>query len=146
MLSGPTYFHYFIDKLKEKVKGDMARENYNYNILLILTDGVIGDMDDTINSLVESSYLPISVIIIGIGNVNFSIMEVLYADDKLLVDRKGRKADRYLVKFVPYKDFESGGKNSVEQVLEEVPRQIVEYYRHKNISPGDPAVNIQTPT
>jgi hypothetical protein len=38
---------------------------------MILTNGIIEDMDDTINSLVEASYLPISVIIIGNGNADF---------------------------------------------------------------------------
>ena len=145
ILYGPTYFHFFIDKLNEKVKDDMARENYNnYNILMILTDGIIEDMDDTINSLVEASYLPISVIIIGIGNADFSNMNVLDADDEPLIDRNGRKADRDLVQFVPYKDFKNDGRKLAEQVLEEVPRQIVEFYQHKKISPGDPVVNLQT--
>ena len=59
-------------------------------------------MDQTIDSLVEASYLPISVIIIGIGNADFSNMDVLDADDEPLVDSNNRKADRDLVQFVPY--------------------------------------------
>jgi len=144
-LWGPTYFHHFINRLNDTVKEDISRENYNnYNILMILTDGIIEDMDDTINALVESSYLPISVIIIGIGNADFSNMDVLDADDEPLFDNNGRKADRDLVQFVPYKDFRNDGQKLAEQVLEEVPRQIVEYYQHKKISPGDPIVQIDT--
>ena len=125
-LWGPTHFHHFIDRLNETVKADVMRENYNtYNILMILTDGIIEDMDDTINALVESSYLPISVIIIGIGNADFSNMDVLDADDDPLYDNNGRKADRDLVQFVHYKDFKNDGQKLAEQVLEEVPRQIV---------------------
>ena len=46
--------------MNDTVKQDIQRENYNvYNILMILTDGIIEDMDDTINALVESSFLPI---------------------------------------------------------------------------------------
>ena len=41
---------------------------------MILTDGVIDDLQDTIDLLVEASYLPLSVIIIGIGNKDFSNM------------------------------------------------------------------------
>ena len=124
---------------------DIARENYNnYNILMILTDGIIEDMDDTINSLVEASYLPISVIIIGIGNADFSNMDVLDADEDPLYDNNGRKADRDLVQFVPFKEFKNDGQKLAEQVLEEVPRQIVEYYQHKKIAPGDPIINIQS--
>ena len=144
-LWGPTHFHYIIDKLNETVKQDIARENYNnYNILMILTDGIIEDMDETINSLVEASYLPISVIIIGIGNADFSNMDVLDADEDPLYDNNGRKADRDLVQFVPFKEFKNDGKKLAEQVLEEVPRQIVEFYQHKKIAPGDPVVDIKS--
>ena len=111
---------------------------------MVLTDGIIEDMDDTINALVESSYLPISVIIIGIGNADFSNMDVLDADEEPLYDNDGRKADRDLVQFVPYKDFKNDGQKLAEQVLEEVPRQIVEYYQHQKIAPGEPIVNIQS--
>ena len=111
---------------------------------MILTDGIIEDMDDTINSLVEASYLPISVIIIGIGNADFSNMNVLDADDEPLIDSNGRKADRDLVQFVPYKKFENNGQKLAQEVLEEIPRQIVEFYQHKKISPGDPVINIQS--
>ena len=144
VLYGPTHFHYFIERLNAKVKEEVARENYNnYNILMILTDGIIEDMDETVNALVEASYLPISVIIIGIGNADFSNMDTLDADDEPLFDNNGRKADRDLVQFVPYRDFKNNGKKLAEQVLEEVPRQIVEYYQYKKIAPGDPVVNIQ---
>ncbi len=34
---------------------------------MILTDSLINDMDETIYALVEASYFPINVIIIGIG-------------------------------------------------------------------------------
>ena len=111
---------------------------------MILTDGIIEDMDDTINSLVEASYLPISVIIIGIGNADFTNMNVLDADDEPLIDNNGRKADRDLVQFVPYREFQNNGRKLAEQVLEEIPRQIVEYYQHKKIAPGDPVINIQS--
>ena len=144
VLYGPTHFHYFIDRLNNQVREDIARENYNnYHVLMILTDGIIEDMDQTIDALVEASFLPISVIIIGIGNADFSNMDVLDADDEPLVDSNNRKADRDLVQFVPYRDFKNNGQKLAEQVLEEVPRQIVEFYQHKKIAPGDPVVNIQ---
>ena len=144
ILFGPTFFHFIIDKLNEKVKEDMDRGNYNnYNILMILTDGVIDDMDETINSLVESSYLPISVIIIGIGDADFSNMDIFNADDDHLIDVNGRKIDREFIQFVSYKDLQNDGRKLAEQVLEEIPKQIVEFYQYKKISPGDPVVNLQ---
>ena len=60
----------------------------NYNILMILTDGIMDDMDDTIDALVEASFYPISVIIVGIGDADFRNMDVLDTDYEPLVDRK----------------------------------------------------------
>lgn len=67
-----------------------------YTILLILTDGEIHDMPLTLNSIVNSSHLPLSIIIVGIGNADFTNMEILDGDDGL-VNQKGVKAQRDLV-------------------------------------------------
>ena len=58
---------------------------------MILTDGVIHDMDNTINSIISAAYLPISIIIIGIGDADFTDMVVLDGDDGLYND-EGKKA------------------------------------------------------
>ncbi len=42
-----------------------------YHILLILTDGEIHDMPTTKNIVVEASDLPLSIIIVGVGNEGF---------------------------------------------------------------------------
>ena len=47
----------------------------------MLTDGIIHDMRETIDLIVKASHMPISVIIIGIGEANFDNMEILDADD-----------------------------------------------------------------
>jgi len=46
-----------------------------YFVLLLMTDGEIHDMDETINQIVVSSSLPLSIIIVGIGNANFRSMD-----------------------------------------------------------------------
>ena len=48
-----------------------------YLILMIITDGVIHDMDDTIRLIVKGADLPLSIIIVGVGNEDFSNMEVV---------------------------------------------------------------------
>jgi hypothetical protein len=137
-LSGPTYF---TPMLKQFMDNMRKEDNpMGYNILMILTNGVINDMDDTIDSLVEASYMPVSVIIIGIGNRDFGNMDILDADDKPLFDRSGRKAARDLVQFVPFYEFENDGKKLASQVLEEIPKQVVEYYKLIGMPPGDPIV------
>ena len=138
LLWGPTNFAPMINDLNRVVKNDLNNGLImGYNILLILTDGLICDMDDTINALVEASFLPISVIIVGIGNGDFGKMVILDADNNPLIDKNGRKADRDLVQFVPFNKFKDNPPKLAEQVLEEIPRQVIEYYQHKGIQPRE---------
>jgi hypothetical protein len=50
---------------------EMSQFNQKYTVLLILTDGVINDLDRTIDEVVKGSLLPLSIIIVGIGNADF---------------------------------------------------------------------------
>ena len=137
-LSGPTYFSPMINDLIFEVEKEIDEGKlFNYHIIMILTDGMIDDMNETKDSLVAASFLPISVIIIGIGNGDFTKMDVLDADVIPLYDSTGRKADRDLVQFVPYNQFKDNPQLLAEQVLEEIPRQVVEYFQHKGIQPKD---------
>ena len=49
--------------------------------MLILTDGDIHDMNVTKNRIVKASGLPISIIIVGIGNDSFYKMKELDSDN-----------------------------------------------------------------
>lgn len=76
-----------------------------YFILLILTDGVITDMSDTREAIVQASHLPMSVIIVGIGNADFSDMQMLDGNDGILRSPKGEPVLRDIVQFVPFRKF-----------------------------------------
>lgn len=76
-----------------------------YFILLILTDGVITDMADTREAIVQASRLPMSVIIVGVGNADFSDMQMLDGDDGILRSPKGEPVLRDIVQFVPFRNF-----------------------------------------
>ena len=103
-----------------------------YYILMILTDGMIDDIDYTINALVDASFLPISVIIIGIGKADFTNMNILDADENPLINDKGVKAVRDLVQFLPFQKYESNPEKLAEEVLAEIPKQLIEYYEQND--------------
>ena len=124
--SGPTCFAPIINKIISDIKKE--EDILEYHVLMILTDGVINDFEETVDALVEGSFLPLSVIIIGIGDADFKKMEDLDGDDKPLISRYGIKRQRDLVQFVPFKRFEGDEKKLTEEVLDEIPRQIIEYY------------------
>lgn len=48
---------------------------------MILTDGCISDMRETLGTIVEGSSCPLSIIIIGIGDSDFDNMIILDGDD-----------------------------------------------------------------
>jgi hypothetical protein len=101
---------------------------------MILTDGIINDMKETTKLLVECASLPLSVIIIGIGDADFSNMVTLDGDEEPLTDFDGNVTKRDLVQFVEYEKFKKGGYSNnnseelSEEVLKEIPRQVEEYY------------------
>lgn len=64
---------------------------------------------------------------------SFAAMEELDGDDQPLVNSKGEKWERDIVQFVPYDKFKNNPKMLAEQVLEEVPTQVVEYYKNQNL-------------
>ena len=107
-----------------------------YQILLILTDGVIHDMPQTKKQLVLLSQLPVSVIIVGVGDADFESMEVLDGDEEALYSKSYRKymsAD--IVQFVPYNEFKHNPHLLAKETLMEVPSQLLNYFRKHNIVP-----------
>lgn len=78
-----------------------------YFVLLIITDGVITDMDETRNAIVNASRLPMSIIIVGVGNADFAAMEFLDGDDGRLRSMAGEAAMRDIVQFVPFRQFKN---------------------------------------
>ena len=139
ILAGPTEFCPLVKRVNETI----IKENnpLKYHILMILTDGIIVDQQQTIDALVEGSFLPLSVIIIGIGNDHFQEMIQLDGDDDPLISSKGVKRMRDLVQFVPYNRYKNNPTELAAQVLEEIPRQIIEYYTMNNIYPHNLAMS-----
>ena len=134
-LYGPTYFAPIIKKVMNDLKNilNQSPQDNHYEILMILTDGLINDMDETVKLLIDCESLPLSVIIIGIGNSDFTNMIYLDGDVEPLTDNNGRVTRRDLVQFVEYEKFKNGfysGNNNElsEEVLKEIPKQIEEYY------------------
>ena len=86
--SGPTYFAPLLKFWNEMVAFECEKNIKRYYIYLLLTDGTNHDIENTIEQVVKSSKLPVSIIIIGIGDADFSNMEFLDSDDQLLFSEK----------------------------------------------------------
>lgn len=107
-----------------------------YFILLIITDGVISDMEETRHAVVQASKLPMSIIIVGVGNADFAAMEFLDGDNRRLRSHTGEEAARDIVQFVPFREFRNvsvgpGGEGRVAEGLQQsslVPLRLLPLY------------------
>jgi len=142
-LAGPTIFTNVISQAAAIAASTPQTDTQRYFVLLLLTDGVLNDMDNTIDAIVNASGLPLSILIVGVGNADFSAMEFLDSDDELLQSRKdGRRAQRDIVQFVPMNKFGGTGPAAshalAKELLAEIPAQLVSYFQSVNVAPLPP--------
>ncbi|KAG8557200.1 hypothetical protein GDO81_018362, partial [Engystomops pustulosus] len=98
-LYGPTNFASVINQVASNAGS--VTDGSQYYVLLIITDGVISDMAQTKEAIVNASSLPLSIIIVGVGPAEFDAMEELDGDE-VRVSSRGKFAERDIVQFVPF--------------------------------------------
>uniref|UniRef100_A0A8C6LXZ1 Copine-3 n=1 Tax=Nothobranchius furzeri TaxID=105023 RepID=A0A8C6LXZ1_NOTFU len=106
-----------------------------YFVLLIITDGIVSDMDQTRRAIVKASHLPMSIIIVGVGAADFRAMEFLDSDDHLLRSPSGKAATRDIVQFVPFRKFQDNRVALAQSVLAELPDQVASFFRAYKLKP-----------
>lgn len=90
-----------------RLSGRPVLSRQQYFVLLIITDGVITDLDETRQAIVSAARLPMSIIIVGVGGADFSAMEFLDGDGGGLRAPSGEAAVRDIVQFVPFRQFQN---------------------------------------
>lgn len=138
-LYGPTNFSPVIRHVGKFAQVHQA-DPTNYFVLLIITDGIITDLDETKSALVSVSGLPISVIIVGVGEEDFSAMELLDGDDGRLQSH-GQFAQRDIVQFVELRKFVHGSGHGwnkellARNLLAEIPGQVLSWMKTNGFKP-----------
>ncbi|XP_007941378.1 copine-8 [Orycteropus afer afer] len=147
-LYGPTNFAPVINHVARYASS--VKDGSQYFVLLIVTDGVISDMAQTKESIVNASKLPMSIIIVGVGPAEFDAMVELDGDD-VRVSSRGKYAERDIVQFVPFRDYIDRSGNHIlsmarlaKDVLAEIPEQFLSYMRAHGVKPS-PAPPPYTP-
>jgi len=133
---GPTNFSPVINEVARMAAdpGNLEKPVPDYFVLLILTDGIITDMDKTMEAIVNASGLPFSIIIVGVGDADFSAMDALDSDDQAL-RANGRIASRDIVQFVPFRNFNTS-QLLAQHVLAEIPDQVSQFmFQNKKTPP-----------
>lgn len=93
---------------------------------------------------VQAAKLPMSIIIVGVGQAEFDAMVELDGDD-VRISSRGKLAERDIVQFVPFRDYVDRTGNHVlsmarlaRDVLAEIPDQLVSYMKAQGIRPQPP--------
>ncbi|KAF8038952.1 hypothetical protein BT93_B1491 [Corymbia citriodora subsp. variegata] len=135
-LAGPTLFGQVINRAAQIAGQSLSYNHCKYHILLIITDGVLTDQQETMDALVRASDLPLSILIVGVGGADFTQMENLDADHGIRLESStGRVATRDIVQFVPMREVNRGSISVVQALLEELPGQFLTYMRTRDIKP-----------
>ena len=143
-LAGPTHFAPLLDEVIKYTQARSQQTQDNYTTCLILTDGTIHDMQESMDKIVVASTMPISIIIVGIGSADFTDMHKLDGDVVRVRDRWGNVARRDIVQFVEFSKFAGKPISSLaEEVLQELPGQVESYYQMIGKRPN-PAVRVDT--
>ena len=125
-MSGPTIFEGVITTAANQARQKQAQNarigQMAYHILLILTDGAVSDVEGTKRAIVAASDAPLSIIIVGIGNADFSTMQFL--DDFCEQEGVGRD----ICQFVEFSRHQHNRQNLTKETLDEVPDQVVDYF------------------
>ena len=80
--------------------------------------------------------MPVSIIIVGVGSDDFESMDILDADEVPLYSQRFKKnMEADIVQFVPFRDFKNNPAELAKQTLEEVPGQLLNFFKKRNIVP-----------
>jgi Copine len=121
IMSGPTVLDQVIQAAA--VRANKMRQTHSdsrYCVLLIITDGIVTDMQATKRKLEVYSNLPLSVIIAGVGRADFAIMHSLESSGA------GVRRNVTVVKF---RQHQHDPSSFVKTALASLPEQIVEYFQ-----------------
>ncbi|KAJ6246528.1 copine [Anaeramoeba flamelloides] len=143
--NAPTTFESVINMARRTVSQIRnTQTKQDYYIQLIICDGTVTrgntpHLRNTIDQIVACTKLPLSIIVVGVGNEDFSDMVLLDADEDPLVDSRGNKMVRDILNFVPFRNYLNATQEQFSsKLLEEVPGQVCSYFELAGIKPNKP--------
>lgn len=152
----PTKIAPVIERLHVMMKYQDKRNFKIFTVLVILTDGGIDDLQDTVDKIVECSNFPLAIVFVGIGSGDFSDLEYLESgcpkdpqqsegkkpkktkkqrSTGRLKDSAGKEAYGRIVRFVYYQNYMGKTRELEESLFKEVPRQMTEFYNLMKFDP-----------
>ena len=126
-----------LSPLLEKINHDINQlyKNFLYYVSFVLLSGDIDkcDQKNTIDKIIISSYLPLSIIIIGVGDHDFTEMNTFFNKEHKSSSR-GIPRNKNNVIFTTIKSHSSTSE-AISYCLKELSKQIIEFYQLIKYSP-----------
>jgi len=94
----------------------------------------------------QASKVPMSVIIVGVGSVDFKDMDTLDGDapGAELRSQRGEQCMRDIVQFVPFRDFANDPAGLAQRTLQEIPGQVATFAKKYRVGPMPPRPAVLT--
>ena len=132
VMSGPTDISQVIQTAAARAKSQQQAARtagkQAYGILLIVTDGAVSDMQQTANAMNACSDAPLSIVIVGVGNADFSSM-------RFLDDHSQPPGTPDIAQFVQFNEHCRNSDDLSAATLHEIPTQLVSYFQRNGIQP-----------
>ena len=109
-------------------------EKYNfakYNIFFLLISNCPKneDIQNCIDDFIENSFLPLSIVIVGIGSKDNEFKNIQNLYNKNIDSRKGIKKQRDYIYFISMEECNMDSNIFKNKCLKEIRRQMIEYYK-----------------
>jgi hypothetical protein len=127
VMSGPTVFDEVIQVAAARAESSISSGKQVYTVLLIVSDGAVSDPNGTAECLRRCSNAPLSVVIVGVGNADFTSMQFL--DDAF------GPGERDIAQFVSFNQHNRSPSDLSAATLQEIPSQLVAFFQKRGIQP-----------
>ena len=134
----PCHLHPVIQHVVQQTsKKDAANFHTSYTVLLLITDGDYHDQKKVADTICAAADLPLSIVIVGIGNSEFPLLDELDGDDIRLCNSEGVPASRDIVQVVHFHKHRHSPAALARETLAEIPSQLISYMRSQGLRPTD---------
>jgi len=131
-MSGPTVLTEVINLAAAQARKQQQNKSrlgqQAYQVLLILTDGAVSDVYQTKQAIKAAADSPLSIVIVGIGQEDFSTMQ-------FLDDFAQQEGVRDICQFVEFRRYKHNKMELTQATLDEIPSQVVGYFNKRGIAP-----------
>jgi len=150
-LSGPTIFSQVIRKAADYAARSLKDNKHKYTLLLIITDGSVDDLKETREALRLAATLPLGVVIVGVGDADFTNVKQLAAScntspivnmpnsnhcSNIVNNNSTTSESKQFVKFVAYREFKGRSRQQfTTEALRHLPEQIMSYLQTRQALP-----------